>query len=85
MTEELKRKTAIVWGYDLLEAEQKYKEWCHSNNVPCRLSDAIFLSSRMSLSCNQEKIRGYYNDVMEDRVKLINMCKESFAHIYNGL
>ena len=76
---------AIVWGYDLQEAELKYKEYCQVYNIPCRLSDAIFLSSRMSLSWNQEKIRGYYNDVMEEKVKLINMCKESFAHIYNGL
>ena len=75
----------IVWGYNLLEAEQKYQEWCLLNNIPCRLSDAIFLSSRMSLDWNREKIRGYYNEVMEDRVKLVNMCKESFVHIYNGI
>lgn len=78
-------KKAIVWGFNLLEAELKYKEWCHTNNVPCRLKDAIFLSGQMSLGWNQEKIRGYYKDVMEDRVKLINMCKESFVHIYNGV
>ena len=78
-------KKVIVWGFNLLEAELNYKEWCHSNNVPCRLSDAIFLSGQMDLGWIQERIRGYYNDVMEDRVKLINICKESFIHIYNGI
>ena len=78
-------KKAIVWGFSLFEAELKYKEWCYTNNIPCRLSDAIFLSGQMPLGWNQEKIRGYWKDVMEDRVKLINMCKESFAHIYNGI
>lgn len=78
-------KKAIVWGFSLLEAELKYKEWCQTNNVSCRLSDAIFLSGRMSLSWNQDKIRGYYNDVIEGRIKLINICKESFIHIYNGI
>ena len=78
-------KKAIIYGSSLLEAERKYKEWCHTNNVPCRLSDAIFLSGQMGLGWNQERIKGYYNDVMEDRVKLINICKESFIHIYNGI
>ena len=78
-------KKAIVWGFNQLEAELKYKEWCHSNNVTCRLSDAIFLSGQMSLDWNQERIRGYWKDVMEDRIKLINMCKESFVHIYNDI
>lgn len=76
---------AIVWGFSLSEAELKYKEWCHSNNTPCRLSDAIFLSGQMPLSWNQERIKGYLKDIMEDRVKLINICKESFIHIYNGI
>ena len=49
-------KKAIVYGYSLLEAECKYKEWCHSNNVPCRLSDAIFLSGQFNLAWNQKKI-----------------------------
>ena len=78
-------KKAIVWGFNQPEAELKYKEWCHTNNVPCRLSDAIFLSGKMPLSWNQEKIKGYWKDVMEDRVKLINICEESFIHIYNGI
>ena len=78
-------KKAIVYGYSLLEAECKYKEWCNSNNVPCRLSDAIFLSGQFNLAWNQKKIKGYYKDVMEDRVKLINICKESFVHIYIGM
>ena len=78
-------KKAIVWGFNLPEAEFKYKEYCYINNIPCRLDDVIFLSGQMSLSWNQERIRGYYNDVMEDRVKLINICKESFIHIYNGI
>ena len=78
-------KKAIAWGFSLPEAELKYKEYCYTNNVPCRLNDVIFLSGQMSLSWNQERIRGYYNDVMEDRVKLINICKESFIHIYNGI
>ena len=75
---------AIVYGFSLYEAERKYKEWCRINNIPCHLSDAIFLSGQMPLSKNQEKIRGYWKDVMEDRIKLINICKESFVHIYNG-
>jgi len=78
-------KKAIVWGYDLQEAELKYKEYCQVYNIPCRLSEAIFLSGKMSLDWNQEKIRGYWKDVMEDRIKLINICKESFIHIYNGI
>ena len=76
---------AIVWGFNLPEAELKYNEWCHSNNTPCCLRDAIFLSGKMPLSWNQERIKGYLKDVMEDRVKLINICKESFIHIYNGI
>ena len=77
-------KKAIVWGFNLLEAELKYKEWCNTNNVLCRLSDVIFLSGQMPLSWNQEKIRGYYNDVMEDRIKLVNISKERFVLIYNS-
>ncbi len=76
-------KKVIVYGYDLMEAELKYREYCHVYNIPYRSSDAIFLSSRMPLSWNSEKICGYYNDVMEDRIKLVNICKESFIHIYN--
>lgn len=78
-------KKAIAWGFNLHEAELKYKEYCHTNNVPCCLSDVIFLSGQMPLKWNQEKIKGYLKDVMEDRVKLINICKESFVYIHNGI
>lgn len=77
-------KRAIVWGDNFQKAELKYKEWCHSNNIPCRLSEAVLLSCRQPFSWNAEKIRGYYNEVMEDRIKLVDMSKEFFTRIYHG-
>ncbi len=76
-------KKAIVLGYDLHDAEQLYKTWCNSNNIPCRLNEAVLLSSKLSMSYKQEKIRGYYSEVMNDKIKLIGLDKQYFHYLYN--
>ena len=78
-------RKAIVFGYNLQEAEEKYKEYCNLNNIPCRFGEAVFLSSKEFSSRNREKIRGYYNEVMKNNVKLVNMSKAGFVSLYKGV
>ena len=59
---------AIVYGYNKPDAERKYKEYCRSNNIPCRLGEAILLSSMENPVTNSERICGYYNEVMNETV-----------------
>ena len=74
----------IVYGYDLQESEQIYKVYCRSNNIHCYFQEAIFVSSKWSPSCIREKIRGYYNDVMNGKIKLLNISKDMFKYFYSN-
>lgn len=75
-------KKAIVRGYNLEDAERRYKEYCHTNNIPCRLKDAVLLSS-MSDS-TERRIKAYYKDVIEGRVELIGLDIGNFIAMYNS-
>lgn len=75
-------KKAIVRGYNLEDAERRYREYCNTNNIPCQLKDAVLLSS---MSDSTERcIIGYYKDVIEGRVKLINLDIGNFIAMYNS-
>lgn len=63
---------AIVYGYDRYDSERLTRE----NNLKPR--EVLLINGNMSQRDIQEKIRGYYNDVMQDRIKLINISKKNF-------
>lgn len=73
---------AIVKGYNREECERRYKRYCNAFNIPCRQNEAVFLTSFMSRSDKKEKIRGRYNDVIENRTVLINMTLVEFKQLY---
>lgn len=44
--------------------------------------DCILLSGKYRH--NDDKLRGLYKDVMEDRIELIGLSKAYFEHLYSG-
>ena len=77
------RIKAIVYGHTLEDAERKYKDYCRKKNLPCRLSDAIYISGIERVENSQKKIKGYYSEVMNDQIVLVNMNKAYFNFLYN--
>lgn len=72
----------IVLGRNMRDSERIYKEYCYSNNIPCRLGEALLLSCRMRYKEISQKLRGYYNEVMNDNIKLIGFDKDDFKNYY---
>ena len=68
---------AIVYGYDRYDSERLTRE----NNLKPR--EVLLINGNMSQRDIREKIRGYCNDAMQDRIKLINISKKTFAYLYN--
>lgn len=73
---------AIVKGYNIAECERRYKRYCNAFDIPCRMGEAVFITSRMSRSAQKEKICGRYNDVIECHIVLINMTLTEFKYLY---
>ncbi|MBO7731950.1 MAG: hypothetical protein J6S67_05340 [Methanobrevibacter sp.] len=64
------------------DSERIYKEYCCSNNIPCRLGEALLLSFNMRFKEISNKLRGYYNEVINDNIKLIGFNKDDFKDYY---
>ena len=73
---------AIVKGYNIAECERRYKRYCNAFDIPYRQNEAVFLTSFMSRSDKKEKLRGRYNDVIENRIVLINITLIEFKQLY---
>lgn len=72
----------IVLGWNMRDSERIYKEYCYSNNIPCRLGEALLLSHNVRYKEISQKLRGYYNEVMNDNIKLIGFNKDDFKNYY---
>lgn len=72
----------IVLGCNMRDSERIYKEYCCSNNIPCRLGEALLLSFNMRFKEISNKLRGYYNEVINDNIKLIGFNKDDFKDYY---
>ena len=75
-------KKAIVYGYDIPDCERLYTEYCKQNNIFARRDEVIFLFRGQSFSTMLDKVRGYYNEVMNDKIKLIGIDKDFFHTLY---
>lgn len=47
-------------------------------------SECIFLVYPLSNQRNTERVKGYYNDVLNDKIKLNGLSKADFLFVYNG-
>jgi len=73
---------AIVYGYNMQEAENAYYKYCADNNIPCKLKDARLLSCSMKSKDIKDRIKGYLHAVESGEVKLIGWDKKRFLAYY---
>lgn len=75
--------TALVYGYNMHDCEEKYSEYCKKLNVPCKFSNALFITSKMNNKEIHFKLIGHYIYAIRDELVLIGISKDRLQKLYN--
>ena len=71
-------KKIIIYRDTYSQCEYACKQMGHQP------SECIFLVYPLSNQRNTERVKGYYKDVLNDKIKLNGLSKSDFLFVYNG-